>query len=166
MQKSFGFHVLPAQPSFGCSSPAVSSGYFLGVYPTYSCRSLLRLQDCLFSYQPAPALCGPSFSWEIRFWHVRSTWSGTSYHITNSCRTDNKNNDHEHLLSDIPPSCCLPLAGVVCHMHVTCMEHILSHSSILAGMSHSSHLQRISTMWTIPLPHFIIYQRSWFGTKT
>lgn len=140
MHKSFGFHVfLPAQSSFGCSSPGVSAGYFPGAYPTYSFRSLLSRQDCLFSYRPAPIFCGPSFSWEIRFltceeymkWHFI-----TQIPAEQATKTID---DHKHLLSEAAPQAvACPWQG----QSATCtwliwMEHVLSHPSILAGMLHS-----------------------------
>lgn len=170
MHKFFWFHILlPAQLSFGYSSSAGSSGYFLGAYPSYTCRWLVQL----------PA--SPKLVWAIIFLgnQVFDMWGvhEVAHHITNPCRTGNKNNrwPQTSTLRGSPPGWCLPLAGAVCHMHVTCMEHSLlilwnqiSHpiTYLLAGMLHSNNLWKIRTMLTIPLSNFIINWRSWFGTKT
>lgn len=164
MHKYFGFHVLlPAQLSFGSRG---NLRYSLGAYPTYSCSHCWASRTTSSATgQPQPCV-GHQFSWEISFlthreyvkWHIISQILQKRQEeeemTTNSC----SQRQPPRLLpalgrGSLPPAC-------------DCMEHILSHPSILAGVLHSNHLQRINTMWTIPSSHFIISWRSWFGTKT
>lgn len=117
MHKYFVFHILlPAQLSFGSRC---NLRYSLGAYPTYSCS------HCWASRTTSSATGQPNLVWAINFpgksafWHVGSTWSGTSYH--KSCRRGNKKKrwPQTAALRGRPPGCCLPLAGAVCHLHVT-----------------------------------------------
>lgn len=148
MHKYFVFHVL--LPAHLALAPGVTSGTLW----------VLILHTAAVTAEPAQPCVGHQFSWEISFltrgeymkWHIISQILQKRQQeeemTTNSC----SQRQPPRLLpalgrGSLPPAC-------------DCMEHILSHPSILAGVLHSNHLQRINTMWTIPLSHFIISQRS------